>query len=233
MEVMARYMDARVRFLVEESGFFESNFLVEEGLLHRDRFSAMFGLVGMAECVNDLLAKEGIEGRFGHSEAADKLGVEIMEQINAFCNAHPAPYCEATGGHYLLHAQVGMDYDKNSTPGTRIPVGEEPAELIDHLKNINLFHKYFVSGAGDIFPVDLTVHKNHKFLLDIIRGSFDLEIRYLSFYGSDSDVIRVTGYLAKRSEIEKLAEGHNVLLNTTGLALGATRNCHAQDRRVR
>lgn len=233
MDVMARYMDARVRFLVEESGFFESNFLVEEGLLHRDRFSAMFGLVGMAECVNDLLAKEGIEGRFGHSEAADKLGVEIMEQINAFCNAHPAPYCEATGGHYLLHAQVGMDYDKNSTPGTRIPVGEEPAELIDHLKNINLFHKYFVSGAGDIFPVDLTVHKNHKFLLDIIRGSFDLEIRYLSFYGSDSDVIRVTGYLAKRSEIEKLAEGHNVLLNTTGLALGATRNCHAQDRRVR
>ena len=46
-------------------------------------------------------------------------------------------------------------------------------------------------------------------------------------------MIRVTGYLAKRSEIEKLAEGHNVLLNTTGLALGATRNCHAQDRRVR
>lgn len=118
MDVMARYMDARVRFLVEESGFFESNFLALEGLIRRDRFSAMFGLVGMAECVNDLLAKEGIEGRFGHSEAADKLGVEIMEQINAFCNAHPAPYCEATGGHYLLHAQVGMDYDKNSTPGT-------------------------------------------------------------------------------------------------------------------
>ncbi len=233
MDVMARYMDERVRFVVEESGFFESNFLALEGLIHRDRFSAMFGLVGMAECVNDLLEKEGIEGRFGHSEAADKLAVEIMEQINDFCNAHPAPYCEGTDGHYLLHAQVGLDSDQHSSPGTRIPIGEEPEELIDHLKNINLFHKYFPSGTGDIFPVDLTVHKNPKFVLDIVRGAFEQEIRYLSFYRNDSDVIRVTGYLVKRSEMEKLAAGHNVLQNTTGLGLGASRNCHILDRRVR
>lgn len=233
MDIMARYMDARVRFIVEESGFFENSFLAREGLIARENFTAMYGMVGLAECVNTLLEKEGRTGRFGHDDAADELGVEIMEQINGFVNAHPAPYCEATGGRYLLHAQVGIDSDHNTSPGTRIPVGEEPAELIEHLKNINLFQKYFPSGTGDIFPVDMTVHNNPKFILDILRGSFELDIRYLSFYRSDGDVIRVTGYLAKRSEIEKLAAGNNVLLNTTGLAFGATKNCGADSRRIR
>lgn len=233
MDVMARYMDARIHFLVEESGFFESNFLVREGLIERKNFTAMYGLVGLAECVDILLEKEGRTGRFGHNDAADKLGVQIMQQIDEFNRAHNAPYCEATGGHYLLHAQVGIDSDKETSPGTRIPVGEEPAELVDHLKNINLFHKYFPSGTGDIFPVDMTVHKNPAFVRDIIRGAFELQIRYLSFYSKDSDVVRVTGYLVKRSEMEKLAAGKNVRQNTTGLGLGASRNCKALNRRVR
>ena len=128
---------------------------------------------------------------------------------------------------------MGIDSDKGSSPGTRIPVGEEPAELVDHLKNINLFHKYFPSGTGDIFPVDMTVHKNPQFVFDVIRGAFQLDIRYLSFYSSDSDVVRVTGYLVKRSEMEKLAAGQNVRQNTTGLGLGASTNCKALNRRVR
>ncbi len=233
MDVMARYMDCRVRFLVEESNFFESSFLVREGLIDRKNFTAMFGMVGMAECVNDLMQKEGLSGRYGTDAQANELGIKIMEQINAFNNAHKAPYCECSGGHYLLHAQVGMDSDHNVSPGTRIPVGEEPAELVDQLKHMNLFHKYFPSGTGDIFPVDMTVHKNPQFILDVIRGSFKLEIRYLSFYGSDSDVVRVTGYLVKRSELEKLDSGINVRQNTSGLGLGASKNCKALSRRVR
>lgn len=233
LDVMARYMDERIRFIVEESGFFESNFLAREGLVRRENFTAMYGMVGLAECVNLLLEKEGKTGRFGHSPEADQLGVEIMEQINAFNQAHQAPYCECTGGHFLLHAQVGIDTDQGMSPGTRIPIGEEPEELIDHLKNINLFHKYFPSGTGDIFPVDLTVHKNPQFVLDIIRGAFQMDIRYLSFYQKDSDVIRVTGYLVKRSEMEKLAAGENVRQNTTTLGLGAANHCHVLDRRVR
>ena len=121
-----------------------------------------------------------------------------MEQINAFNQAHVNPYCEATGGHFLLHAQVGIASDLGISPGTRIPIGEEPKELIDHLKHCEKFHKYFPSGTGDIFPIDTTVHKNNEFLLDIIKGSFREGIRYLSFYATDSDVIRITGYLVKR-----------------------------------
>ncbi len=233
MDVMARYMDARIQFLVEESNFFESSFLVHEGLIERKNFTAMYGMVGLAECVNILMEKEGRDCRFGHSKEADALGVEIMDQIAAFNQGHFNPYCEATGGHFLLHAQVGIDSDHGTSPGTRIPIGEEPDELIDHLKNIRLFHHYFPSGTGDIFPIDLTVHRNPEFVLDIVRGAMKMNIRYLSFYSSDSDVIRVTGYLVKRSEMEKLDKGENVLQNTTGLGLGAAKNCKVLDRRVR
>ena len=233
MDIMARYMDARIKFEVEESNFFNYNFLAKEGFIHRDRFSAMFGLVGLADAVNILFEKEGKSGRFGHDEAANDLGAEIMEIINDFNNNHYNPYCEATGGHFLLHAQVGISDDVDITPGTRIPIGEEPDELVDQLKVLSRFHKYFVSGTGDIFPVDLTVHRNPEYVLDIIKGSFKMDLRYLSFYSSDSDVIRVTGYLVKRSEMEKLDSGQAVLQNTTGLGLGAAKNCKILERKVR
>lgn len=233
LDIMARYMDARIKFEVEESGFFENNFLAKEGFIHRDRFTAMFGMVGMAECVDILLQKEGKEGRFGHDKAADDLGVEIMEIIKDFNDHHVNPYCEVTGGHFLLHAQVGLADDVNVTPGTRIPIGEEPEELVDHLLVLSRFHKYFPSGTGDIFPIDVTVHKNPEFVLDIVKGAFRKDLRYLSFYSSDSDVIRVTGYLVKRSEMEKLDQGRAVLQNTTGLGLGASKNGHILERKIR
>ena len=116
---------------------------------------------------------------------------------------------------------------------TRIPIGEEPEELVDHLNVISNFHKYFVSGTGDIFPVDLTVHKNPEYVLDIIKGSWQKDIRYLSFYSSDSDVIRITGYLVKRSEIEKYEQGNAVLQNTTQLGTGAKKNGRILERKVR
>ena len=233
MDIMAKYMDARIKFEVEESGFFENNFLAREGFIHRDRFTAMYGLVGLAECVNILLEKEGIEGRFGRDDNASELGVEIMDQIDEFNRSHKNPYCEITDGRFLLHAQVGIAEDINVTPGTRIPIGEEPEELIDQLMVINKFHRYFPSGTGDIFPIDITVHRNPDYVLDIVRGAFQQDIRYLSFYGSDSDVIRVTGYLAKRSEIEKLKSGSAVLQDTTALGLGASQNGKILERKVR
>ncbi len=64
VEIMASIMDKRIRFVVEESGFFESNFLVREGLLNLDRYTAMFGLYGMAEAVNYFMKQEDLEARY-------------------------------------------------------------------------------------------------------------------------------------------------------------------------
>lgn len=233
LDIMARYMDARIKFIVEESGFFESNFLAKEGFIHRDRFTAMFGMVGLAECVNSLFEKEGKEGRYGHCKEADDLGVEIVEQIYAFNAEHKNPYCEGTDGSFLLHAQVGIDTDKNSSPGCRIPIGEEPESLADHLSHCGRFHKYFPSGIGDIFPIEVTAGKNPDYIIDIVNGAFKKDCRYLSFYSSDSDVVRITGYLVKRSEIEKLRAGNNVLQDTTKLGKGASDNLHVLERKVR
>ena len=217
----------------EETGTIRQNFLAKEGLIHRDRFTGMFGLVGLADAVNILMTKEGRNDRFGHSDAATQLGVEIMDIINDFNNNHFNKYCEGTGGHFLLHAQVGIAEDKGIAPGTRIPIGEEPDELVDHLDVISHFHKYFVSGTGDIFPMDLTVHKNPEYVLDIIKASCQKAIRNLSFYSSESDVIRITGYLVKRSEIEKYEQGIAVLQNTTQLGTGAKHNGKILERKVR
>lgn len=233
LEIQAKYMDERIRFIVEESGFFEHHFLAKEGLIHREKFTGMFGMVGLAEAVNILLEKEGKKERFGNDEVADQLGVAIMEKIVAFNEAHEAPYCEVSNGHYLLHAQVGIAQDKEISPGTRIPIGEEPEELLEHLMQCNLFHKYFPSGTGDIFPVEMTAGKNPQYILDIIKGAFRQELRYLSFHDSNSDVIRITGYLVKKSEIEKFQKGERVLQNTTHLGTGATNNGHIMERKTR
>ena len=82
MDIMAKYMDARIAFEVEQSGFFESNFLAKEGLIHRDRFTGMFGLVGLADAVNvlvvDLLALKGygaLGGDLQPVQAAQESGL--------------------------------------------------------------------------------------------------------------------------------------------------------------
>jgi YjjI family glycine radical enzyme len=234
---MMAYMDARIAFMVEQSGFFESNFLVTEGLISKDRFTGMFGLVGLAECVNDLMEKEGKASRFGRDgnmpSEADALGIEIMNRLNKLVTNHHNPYCPATGGHFLLHGQVGIDSDVGESPATRIPIGQEPEELSDHLRHCGLFHGYFPAGTGDVFTVEAAAGRNPAYLLDMVKGGFANGGRYFSIYSSDSNVIRVTGYLVKRSEMDKLSSGKNVLQNTTALGLGSAVNAHVLKRKRR
>ena len=215
LKAVGDYMNARVTFLVEQSGFFESSFLVREGLIHRDKFVGMFGVTGLAECVNHLMAPKGL--KYGHSKEADDLGVQIMDIIEAFVAEFPAVYSEMGDGHFKLHAQVGLDSDKGITSGVRIPVGDEPEELFDHLRHSARFHHYFPTGVGDIFPFEVTARKNPAAVLDVVKGAFELGVKYISFYASDSDLVRITGFLVKRSEMEKYRNNDVVLQNTTVL----------------
>ena len=217
---------------MEDSGFFENSFLVKEGLLYKDRFSAMFGLVGLAECVNHLLGAQEQKDKFGHSEEANALGHSIIEKMHLLVSEHSNQYCKAAGNHFLLHAQVGIDTDLGISPGCRIPIGEEPL-LHEHLIQSAPFHKYFPSGIGDVFSFDETVKNNPDYLLDIIKGGFSAGLRYISFYASDSDLIRITGYLVKKSDIERLEKGEQALHDTVALGLGAVRNSRILERKVR
>ena len=229
---MASYMDKRVKFLVEESGFFDTSFLVKEGLIHRDRFSGMFGVVGLAECVNKIIGAENKEDKFGWSEYADEFGVRIIERLQELVHNYKTEYCEITDNHYVLHAQVGIDTDAGISPGCRIPIGDEPA-LPKHIKQTAKFHPYFKSGIGDIFPFDEMSSKNPSSILDIIKGAFKEGMRYFSVYSTDADVIRITGYLVKKSEMEKLYKNEQVIQQTVVFGLGARENSKILERKVR
>lgn len=229
---MLGYIDERSRFIIEESGFYETSFLVKEGLIEKEKFTGLFGLVGLADCVNNLLSATKKEDRFGYSQEANELGERIIKRLDELVKAHNSKYAGSFFGHHLLHAQVGIDTDVNESPGCRIPVGEEP-EMLDHIMQSAPFHKYFSSGIGDIFIFDQTYKNNYEAILDIIKGAFDNGLRYYSLYGADCDVVRVTGYLVKRSEMEKLDRGEQVLRDTTALGKGARDNAKALDRRLR
>lgn len=225
-------MDQRIKFIVEESSFFKSNFLVKEGFVKQENFTGMVGVVGTAECVNNLLNIKDKEKGFGHSEEATKLAIKVLSKIEEIVNNHEGFYSETTNNHYRMHAQVGIDSDGlDDAPGCRIPIGYEP-ELYKHLEIESKLHRYFPSGVGDIFKFDQTWLNSKEAILDIIKGSLNSGMRYFTAYNEDNDVVRVTGYLVKKSEIDKLSKGEQSLNNVTIFGKGAKEFGHALDRKI-
>jgi len=220
-------MDGRCRYIIDDCAFFENSFLAWEGLYSLERFVGMFGLVGVAECVNTVLGLSEKENRFGHNEEAAAFAEKILDTMNDLVTSFKPKY-----GKFYLHGQVGISDDFGTSPGTRIPIGEEPS-LPKHLNLTARLQKHFACGTGDLFPFESTAERNPEAILDIIKGSFDLDTRYISFYSSDSDLIRVTGYLVKRSDVEKYKSGQAVLTAATDFAAGAIEGLPIYDRKVR
>lgn len=224
-------LDERTRFLVEEAAYFKSNFLLKEGFLDPNLFTSMFGIVGLAEAANILLNAKDRDERYGVNKEADALGLRIIQTLDAFVKKHVAPHVNGYGGHYLLHAQVGIETDNDCSPGCRIPIGEEP-ELLDQILHSAPFHRYFFNGIGDIYVFEDTYEEHPEALGMIVKGAFQTGVRYLSVYGSNSDVVRVTGYLVKKSDVERLERGEVVGNDAVALAKAAKDNAKAFDRKI-
>jgi YjjI family glycine radical enzyme len=232
VDLMTEFMDLRIRFMVEDSAFFKSNFLVKEGFIKQENFVGMFGLVGLAECVNTLMGIEDKKKGYGNNKNADDLGEEIIAHLDHLVSLHKAPYSENSADRYWLHAQVGIERDGlDSSPGARIPIGSEP-EIHKQIAHSGRFHKYFPTGIGDIFRFEETWKNTPESLLDIIKGAMNAGMRYFSAYCENNDVVRVTGYLVKRSELEKLDRKEAVLNGATVLGQGSRDMAHALDRKV-
>ena len=171
-ELTAELAEARIRSLVEQQHFYDTHWLATEGLIDIDRFSAMFGIFGLAECVNLLMAARG------HSTVATattpmpmRCSRRVVERVAELVAVRPMPYCEGGGGHCYLHSQSGIDLDHDVTAGTRIPVGDEPG-MLEHITTCAPHHHLFASGVSDIFHVDETAVRNPQAVVDIIRGAF-------------------------------------------------------------
>lgn len=232
VDAMAKYMESKIRFLVEQTPFFKSNFLVTEGFIKLERFVGLFGMVGMHECVNKLMELDNKKLSYGKDKEANELGVEIVERIKKRVENFRSKYGDVWDHKYMLHSQVGADHDEGTTPGMRIATGEE-LPLYDHLKQAGMFHKYFPSGIGDHFPFDHTANENPQAVVDIFNGAFAAGMRYISAYPQDGDLIRVTGYLVKKSDLVKFNSGKQVSYDTIQYAQKPLNDYKVFEKKVR
>lgn len=229
LELTAELMEARIRFLVEEAGFYESDWLAREGLLRLDRFSAMFGLYGLAEATNLLMEREGSSGTYGHDSAADDVAFRITSAFSEWVHRRAMPYCEGTGGHSLAHSQAGLDLDLGVTAGTRIPIGTEPP-LREHLRTVSRHHRLFPSGISDILSFDETAQRNPQAVVDVIRGAFASGMRDFTFNLDSNDFIRITGYLVRKSDLAKMPGARH---GSDLLGAGSVAGSHVDQRAVK
>ena len=191
----------------------------------------MYGVAGLCDCVDLLLADQGL--KYGRDPEADDLADRIMEIIQDFVAHFDAKYSEIGHGHFLLHAQAGLATDVGVTSGVRITVGDEPENLLDHLRHSARFHRFFPTGCSDIFPFDTTAERNPGGLLDIVKGAFSIGDKYCAFYGADGDMVRITGYLVKRSELQKYERGDIALQDNVINGSSNYRLNRLKDRKVR
>ena len=225
----AELMASRINFLVEESNFFKSDWLVREGVISLNNFSAMFGIFGLAEAVNILMQREGKSGTYGHSSEADELSYRITSTIADLVERIPMPYCEGNHGKALLHSQSGIDLDIGTTAGTRIPIGTEPT-LVEHLQTVARHHHLFKSGISDVLSFDETAVNNPQAVVDVIKGAFKSGMRDFTFNLESNDFIRITGYLVRKSDLVKIPEARH---SSTKLGAGSVKDSHVDQRTVK
>ncbi|MDV5168921.1 YjjI family glycine radical enzyme [Photobacterium rosenbergii] len=227
-QTMYELIEARSAYLHEESGFFNS-FLIQEGLIAEERFAPMFGIYGMAEAVNILVAKEGLDGQYGHQQAANELGHRISKTLNDIVTSTPVKY--GYHGRALLHAQGGISLDDGVTPGVRIPYGAEP-DPVSHIQALAEHHQYYTSGISDILTIDETVKSNPEAMYQLCKGALAIGFREFTANVHSNDLVRVTGYMIKLSDIAKFKE-QGSRTNTTGLGAEAAANTGILNRKPR
>ena len=218
-ELMVELMDARSAFLHEKSYFF-NGFLAQEGLIEESRFAPMFGIYGMAEAVNILMEKAGAQGLYGHNAEANELGYHISDKLAEIVESSTVKY--GIDGKALLHAQGGIALDKGVTPGVRIPYGTEP-DPVTYVQATAKHHKHYTSGISDILTIDETVKANPEAMFNLCKGALNLGYREFTANVASNDLVRVTGYMIKLSDIEKFSE-HGSRKNTTWLGAEAANN---------
>lgn len=226
--IMIDLIDSRSSHVHEKSNFFKG-FLTLEGLIDESRFAPMFGIYGMAEAVNILLEKEGKQLQYGHSIEANELGHAISAKLAEIVENSPVKY--GLEGRSLLHAQGGINIDESVTPGVRIPYGTEP-DPVTYVQATAGHHQYYKSGISDILTIDETVKSNPLAMFNLCRGALGLGFREFSANVASNDLVRVTGYMVKLSDIAKFSE-QGSRTNTTFLGAGAAENTGILERSPR
>lgn len=226
----ARLMRARVDYLFRQSGFFDGNFLVEEGWIDKDRFTAMFGIFAMAEAVNHLQDLAGRPGRYGHDAEANALGHRISARLAELVDREPMDHIWR--GVAMLHAQAGLSSDAGTTPGVRIPYGSEP-DPVSHVQALLPHHQHYLSGVSEILTLDETVRANPEAVFQLAKGALQLGFREFTANVTGNDLVRVTGFMIRLSDVKLYNAARGSRVNTTALGAEAADTVHILDRKPR
>jgi YjjI family glycine radical enzyme len=228
VDAQCEIINARARFIVEDVRFFENSFLAKEGMLDIKNFTSMAGVYGLFECVERLTG--GL--KIGYDEAANEAAINIIDAMAQDVKAAKGAYCYGTGGRVGFHAQSLIDSDIGVTAGVRIRIGEEP-QIFDQIMIEGRLQKPFNTGVSDIYVFDSTANQNIEGLLTIIKGAFKNGIKMFSVSSSDSELVRITGYLVKKSDIAAYNNHEQLREGTVQLGANSLRNQKTLDRKVR
>ena len=89
-----------------------------------------------------------------------------------------------------------------------------------------------MTGISDILTLDETIKRNPQALVQLCLGAFKAGMREFTANVSGNDLVRVTGYMVRLSDLEKYrAEGSRT--NTTWLGEEAARNTRILERQPR
>ncbi|MDT8320776.1 MAG: YjjI family glycine radical enzyme [Xanthomonadales bacterium] len=229
VELNFRLAESRIDYLFKQSNFFAS-FLVEEGWIERDRFTAMFGIFAMAEAVNILQEKEGRTGQYGGDETANALGVKISRALADAVDGRPMQ--NVWRGRAMLHSQAGLSIDIDATPGVRIPYGKEP-DPVTHVQALSPHHRYYAAGISEILTLDETIKDNPQALLQLCKGALATGFREFTANVAGNDLVRVTGFMVRLSDIKKFRRLQGSRINTTVLGAEAADNVGILERQPR
>ena len=229
LDLNFRLTQSRIDYLFDQSSFFQG-FLIEEGWIEPGRFTAMFGVFAMAEAVNALQDRAGRTGRYGFDDAANALGHRISRVLAEAVASRPLH--NAWRGRALLHAQAGLSDDAETTPGVRIPYGTEP-DPVTHVEALSPHHQYYPSGISEILTVDESIRNNPEAIQQLCKGAFARGFREFTVNVASNDLVRVTGYMVRLSDIRKFNELQGSRTNTTVLGAEAADVTGILDRKPR
>ena len=90
-----------------------------------------------------------------------------------------------------------------------------------------------IRDSSDIFHVDETATRNPQAVVDIIRGAFTSGMRDFTFNLDGNEFVRITGYLVRKSDLVKIADGDGARHSSDYLAAGSENAYHLTERAVK
>ena len=102
-----------------------------------------------------------------------------------------------------------------------------------HIKALLPHHKYYPSGISEILTIDETIRSNPQALFTLCKGALQSGFREFTANVAGNDLVRVTGYMIRLSDVEKYRNDEGSRINTTVLGAEAADLTHILDRKPR